>query len=669
MTINNSGDHGASHLKYRADIDGLRAIAVLSVVGYHAFPRAIVGGFIGVDIFFIISGFLISTIIFQNLDAGNFSIADFYRRRVKRIFPALLTVLISCMMFGWFFLLTDEYKQLGKHTAGGAVFISNILLWKESGYFDASADAKPLLHLWSLAVEEQFYIFWPLILAFAWKRKWNMAATIVVLALLSFSVSLAYLRDDPTAAFYSPQSRFWELMMGSLLAHTLLYRPQLLERHRNVRSLAGFGLLAGGLLLINMHRAFPGWWALLPTLGACLIISAGPTAILNQKILSSRVFVWFGLISYPLYLWHWPIFSFLHILGGAQPTRNTKLAAILLSIVLAWLTYRFIEKPIRTNALRVARHSSVVFPLIMVIVGSAGYYCYAQDGLQGTGYRLAGKDDFSKYYANIAPDWHYTYSQSMIEKSREECNFYDMPNFMLGKHTQVPRPALAQSCYERDATHAKSVFIWGDSHAAHLNYGLKNNMPPDWQILQVASSGCPPNASVSAPSATDYCAQSNWFAVQAIKKARPDVLLISQIGGHSVAEFNALYDQLKDLGIGKIIFAGPVPHWEQHLPKIVLRKFWKQTPRRTFVGLDNAVYQNNAALKAHYAASQTLVFADLSGAFCNTEGCLVYLGEDRTTGLTSWDYGHLTPTASDFLAKQLLVNLIVAPPALPRAMP
>lgn len=195
-----SGNGNATHINYRADIDGLRAIAVGAVVIYHAFPKKLPGGFIGVDIFFIISGFLISTILFQGLDAGVFSIVDFYRRRIKRIFPALLTVLLFCLAFGWFFLLSDEYRQLGKHIAGGAGFISNILLLGEAGYFDASADAKPLLHLWSLAVEEQFYIFWPLILAFNWKKHWTFQA-IVILALASFSINIFYIGNNQKCGF------------------------------------------------------------------------------------------------------------------------------------------------------------------------------------------------------------------------------------------------------------------------------------------------------------------------------------------------------------------------------------------------------------------------------------------------------------------------------------
>ena len=204
-----------SHLSspnYRPDIDGLRAIAVLSVVAFHAFPNRFCGGFIGVDVFFVVSGFLISIIIFQNLDRGTFSFTEFYSRRIKRIFPALILILIASYVFGWFALLSDEYKQLGKHIAGGAGFISNFILWKEIGYFDNSAETKPLLHLWSLGIEEQFYIFWPPLLWLAWKRNFNLLTITIVVAVVLFYLNIKGIKKDVVATFYSPQTRFWELL-------------------------------------------------------------------------------------------------------------------------------------------------------------------------------------------------------------------------------------------------------------------------------------------------------------------------------------------------------------------------------------------------------------------------------------------------------------------------
>ncbi len=202
--------------EYRPDIDGLRAIAVILVIGYHAFPNLVKGGFIGVDIFFVISGYLISTILFTNLWNNKFSLSDFYFRRIRRIFPALIVVMGACLAFGWFALLAGEYKQLGKHIAGGAGFVSNFLLWNESGYFDNTGDTKPLLHLWSLGIEEQFYILWPILLLLASQRGVNFLVIASTVAGISFSLNL--ISQDGVAGFYSPQTRFWELLVGSALA-------------------------------------------------------------------------------------------------------------------------------------------------------------------------------------------------------------------------------------------------------------------------------------------------------------------------------------------------------------------------------------------------------------------------------------------------------------------
>lgn len=341
-----------THPKYRADIDGLRAVAIISVIIFHAFPSATPGGFIGVDIFFIISGFLISTITFSSLERNAFSLVDFYVRRIKRIFPALIIVMICTLIFGWFFLFTDEYSQLGKHTAAGAGFIQNFAVWRESGYFDSAAEAKPLLHLWSLAVEEQFYIFWPLLLAFVWQRKWSFLKVTSTIAVISFVANIYLIRKDPTAAFFLPISRFWELMIGGALAYIASHYPTLLDKHKNIQSALGFSLIAAGLLFINKGRDFPGWWAFLPTIGAFFIISAGGSAYLNKHILSSKPMVWVGLISYPLYLWHWPVLSYIHIINDGKSSRLTLAAAILASTLLAWLTHKFVEQKIRDGIFR-----------------------------------------------------------------------------------------------------------------------------------------------------------------------------------------------------------------------------------------------------------------------------------------------------------------------------
>jgi len=354
----------SSHLHYRKDIDGLRAIAILSVIGFHAFPDIFKGGFVGVDIFFVISGYLISSIILTQLEAGKLNLTDFYERRVRRIFPALLTVTFSSLIFGWFFLFWDEYAVLGKHVAGGIGFVSNFILAKGQAYFDRALETKPMLHLWSLAIEEQFYLFWPLLLMLLWRKRSWIPYVIFFVGFISFSVMLNLIHTKPVAAFYWPISRFWELMVGGILAYFSLFSKRLNSSYQNLQSILGFLLITMGLLLINKNSLFPSWVSLLPTMGAFFLISSGPTTFLNKHLLANRVMVFIGLISYPLYLWHWPLLSFTRIMVGQDPALIQKIYAILLTFLLASLTYFFIEKKIR-------RPGSVIRTKALIIVAIA----------------------------------------------------------------------------------------------------------------------------------------------------------------------------------------------------------------------------------------------------------------------------------------------------------
>ena len=371
------------HPNYRSDIDGLRAVAVLAVVVFHAFPAVIPGGFIGVDIFFVISGFLISTILATSLATGSFSFAGFYARRIKRIFPALLLVMAGTLAFGWFALFPDELAQLGRHITGGAGFLSNIVLWREVGYFDRAADTKPLLHLWSLAIEEQFYIAWPVVLLLAWKCRVSLLATAAVLAALSFAINAGAIHAYPSATFYSPASRAWELLAGAMLACAWLRPAPMLTRvatllSPNAWSALGALLLALGFALITAKHRFPGWYALLPVLGAVMLIGAGPRAWFNRVVLSNRLMVWVGLISYPLYLWHWPLLSFAHIIESGTPAPQLRAALVALAVLLAWLTYRLVERPLRLGH---GRYTVAALAALMVLIAAGGAWIARKGGL------------------------------------------------------------------------------------------------------------------------------------------------------------------------------------------------------------------------------------------------------------------------------------------------
>ncbi|HUQ19694.1 MAG TPA: acyltransferase family protein [Gemmatimonadaceae bacterium] len=447
------------HPKYRPDIDGLRAIAVLSVMAYHVAPVYGRGGFTGVDIFFVISGFLISSIIFGNLTRGTWSYRQFYSRRIRRIFPSLMVVLAACFAFAWYALLPDEFAQLSKHVAGGAGFSSNFLLWRESGYFDNSAHTKPLLHLWSLGIEEQFYIVWPLVLTFAWKRRWNLLLVACVIGVASFSLNVFETYTNQVAAFYSPLTRMWELSLGSILAYVTLNHPKMLPSRRpvaaNLCSLVGGALIVIGILGITRSAAFPGWLALLPTVGAALIIAAGSNAWLNRFVLANPLAVGIGLISYPLYLWHWPLLSFGKIVEDvASPALRLTLAGA--AFPLAWLTYQIVEKPIRFGSRASAKVKALLASAAaLAIMGGAVWYDHgvpSRPSIQSSTFTSQVETQFT------GPLWKYTDNPECHKRFPfEEANGYPWWFCMLSK----------------DAS--PTLVLLGNSYANHLYPGLASN--------------------------------------------------------------------------------------------------------------------------------------------------------------------------------------------------
>ena len=394
----------AAGLKYRPDIDGLRAVAVLAVIGFHAFPHWIPGGFVGVDIFFVISGYLISLVILEDLRSGKFRFRVFYERRVRRIFPALLLVLIATLALGWFALLKPEFRSLGQRAVGGAAFVSNFLLLDTRGYFAVRSDSEPLLHLWSLAIEEQFYIVWPLLFYVAWRRKWNLLGMVALLTAASLALTLWSFHGNGES-FFLPSTRAWELGVGGLLAvgAPFLTKPA----HGVFREwMAAAGLLAMilAILFFDQELPYPGAPTLVPVLGAALTIAAGADAWLNRRLLSVPPLVGCGLISYPLYLWHWPLLSLGHIVIGDGFYARRRGIVLLVSMVLAFLTYEVIEKPIRFGPQ--GSRKALVLLALMCVAGCLGLL--VQDGRVPSASQLHGVDQSltDKLFA-AGEDWEF----------------------------------------------------------------------------------------------------------------------------------------------------------------------------------------------------------------------------------------------------------------------
>ena len=627
-----------SHVKYRADIDGLRAIAVLSVVGFHAFPHTIVGGFIGVDIFFVISGYLISTILIGNLESGSFSYTDFYRRRIRRIFPALIVVLLSCLVVGWFGLLAGEYSQIGKHTLGGVGFVSNFVLWGESGYFNTSADSKPLLHLWSLAIEEQFYIVWPVILGLVWRRQWKFLVVAAAIGALSFAANVLSFPAHAEAAFYSPVSRFWELMVGGVLAYLVLHKPTWIASHRNAQSAIGLLLLGIGLVLITRDRAFPGWWALMPTVGAALLISAGPQAWGNRIVLCNKLAVWFGKISYPLYLWHWPLLSLALIQNNSDPTLPTvRMAMVVTAIVLAWLTYKLVETPIR------GQNKGATRSLVLGFV-AAGLFGAAVVALGGLPRRAVNQDEtrlFLDRYVKLK-------QFGVSELFQERCDFYDWP-------TGANKGAIDAACTAVSGPRPV-VLLWGDSHMQALSFGFRERFQSEAQLAQIATSGCRPTLHDDPRNGENKaaCRASNAYALDFIKKHQPAQVFVAQHQDHERTDWAEMAAFVQAHG-GELVLLGPVPQWKPSLPIVVAKDLKAQ---RDYVGdgLDPAILATDLKLRQTYGDGK-LRFVSIIDKLCRQNECRAKVPSTDTFDLLVMDYGHLTAAGSVFVVDQVVPAL------------
>lgn len=603
-------DKHLSHPKYRPDIDGLRAIAVMSVVLFHAFPRWMPGGFIGVDVFFIISGYLISTIIYGSLERNAFSFTEFYARRIKRIFPALLLVLISCYAFGWFALFADEFQQLGKHIAGGAGFISNFLLWDESGYFDTTAEIKPLLHLWSLGIEEQFYIVWPLILWSAWKMRLNVLAITLFFLAASFALNLINIGSDPSLTFYWPHTRAWELLSGSVLAYASIHGA--LSKFgavaRNVMSVAGIALLALGFAFVT-NAGFPGWKALIPCAGAILIIAAGPGAWINQKLLASKPLVWLGLISFPLYLWHWPLLTFPRIIESGMPTFEVRAAAVAVSILLAWATYRLAEVPLRKVT---SRFKTAALCVVMAAVGTVGYVTYITGGITSRENVKAAKVVNEQMVATTG--WKYAKNETCLSRypfaeAKEYYWWFCSTN--------------------RDAP--PSIVIMGNSFANHLYPGMVDAFP-DQTTLSIGV--CDPTFKTMAEFPVDPCSgnrpSNQAKLIDSIIKKSGTVKVVVIDGLYTFPDqeyINTLKDRIaymEKLGIKVVLF---VPHvmLNYNIRGCFARPL--KSPEKDCVISEEAHHYNLSGFSERMAQLQksmsNVYIFDQNETFCGKDGCLM----------------------------------------------
>jgi peptidoglycan/LPS O-acetylase OafA/YrhL len=611
--------------RYRPDIDGLRAIAVILVVNFHAFPDAMPGGFIGVDVFFVISGFLITGIIARELNSGRFSLLGFYDRRVRRIFPALIVVLAAALVLGWLWMLPSAYSKLSADVFASAAFAANIALLLQSGYFDVESAKKPLLHLWSLGIEEQFYLVWPLILLLAARLRLNLLWVALSLGLSSFVLNVALIGTNPAATFYLPFTRAFELLAGAALACTWGQFSQN-GTASNWRAGAGILLIATAAAVLDVHSAFPGWWALLPVVGAALLLSA-PAAWACRHWLASPPMVWIGQISYPLYLWHWPLLVFFAIIKFEPLTLIERELIVLLSALLAWATYRFIERPFRFG--RPIPIKALGLCAGMVLVGVGG------------GVVVAGRGFESRLPAEI---------RAMTDVP-EQTSQWRVHRCLLDLSHET---TFAGDCV--DQNRKPRLLLWGDSTAAALMPGLRKAQEShDFGIAQFTLTSCIPaiNADIAG---VPNCRAANDKVLELARQLQPDIVLLHGTWEKHLDHVAETVTALKQATRARVIVLGPGPFWKRGLPSEVLRYFLlhhRLIPTRIgSSGSSRYDAEMRAALVPRGAE-----FISAWDALCDAEGCLARVGDEASDILVS-DQVHLTEKGSIVLVRLIIDRLL-----------
>ena len=493
--------------RFRRDIQGLRALAVLPVVLFHAFPASLPGGFVGVDIFFVISGYLITRILHAELCEGRFSIAGFYVRRIKRLFPALYLMLAVSMLLGMILLPPAELRELAKTCLATIGFVANILFYNLSGYFDGQAELKPLLHTWSLAVEEQFYLVFPLALLAIWRlRPGWLPALLWIAAGLSLGWSVRELGVDASRAFYYPLPRAFELLIGAIVAVGAI--PKIRgDAVRDGLSLLGLVLIAGSLWLLSESQPFPGLAALPPCVGAALILAAGEESeSLAGRMLGFGPLVLVGSLSYSLYLWHWPALVFGRYLALRPLTAPEAAAAITVAFALAWASWRYVELPVLQWRL----------PHRPVLIGGAAIMASAAAvaALVVVGNGLPQRLD--------------PLGRTMVAAARDSSGF--RTNCHSGEHDVI---AYDRLCAFGDRRATPSVAVWGDSFGAELVVAMGEKLAPEKRsVLQVTASGCPPSLGYSARHRPACSAYNNerLRELRADPRIREIVLVVNYLG-------------------------------------------------------------------------------------------------------------------------------------------
>jgi peptidoglycan/LPS O-acetylase OafA/YrhL len=618
-------------MQFRKDINGLRAFAVIAVMLFHFIPAWLPGGFAGVDIFFVISGYLITGIIFRGLQQKSFGLLPFYLSRAKRIVPALAVMCFVLLVFGWMYLLPLQYADLGKHIASSLSFVSNYVYRSEAGYFTTGAQEKWLLHTWSLSVEWQFYMLYPAALLLLGKMFsiTSIRRLILGAATISFAFCVYSSFHSPERAFYLLPSRAWELLAGGVMC---LYPVSLRTVSRRVAEGLGLILIGASFLLLSESDVWPGYLALIPVVGTMMVIGAGRD---GSWVTSNSLAQWTGKISYSLYLWHWPVVVWLSNAGYLHDSRNAILG-MLVSFALAALSHRVIEQSGMHKGTAVWKLATAYSLVAVVIAGGAAV---STSGGAVTPLRAISVSERAQFVNDYAAQM-----GSLYEAYWLKCDAYSA----IYERGQTD---IDSSCITKRGE--GGVLLWGDSHAQALSKGLRASLPKDTAFYQVTSAGCKPslvqNPGLNKSQMKVACDYSNKTALESIQTLRPDTVVIAQKDEHDRTNWNLIAAQLRSYGVKHVVLIGPMPEWNPTLPSVIASRHWGSSDTHiTDPALDEEILTTDRLTKMAID-DKAVSFVSLIDRLCDGNSCQVRIPENLD--LLQYDASHLSEKGSIYVVK------------------
>ena len=620
-------------MEFRKDINGLRAIAVMAVVIFHFNSTWLPGGFAGVDVFFVISGYLMTSIIFSGLENGTFKTFEFYKSRARRIIPALTFACLAIILFGWFFIAPTDYQTLNKHALSSLTFVSNFIYWQESGYFDIASKSKWLLHTWSLSVEWQFYIIYPLVLV-ALSKIFSLkvcARILAVCTILFFAISVILTYQWPDAAYFVLPARCWEMMIGGLV---FLFPYKGSRRIKTLLEGLGFVLILSSLFIISEEDNWPGVLAALPVLGAMFILISNNR---NNWLLNSSVMQRLGKWSYSIYLWHWLIVAGFYYFNP-QIGVVYQIVGIIVSIVLGYLSFQFIEvrKPLKL--------SFIVYVFLVVFSITNLTTSLSKSSVREITAQYDTTDWVAKYKGSYVPGKPYWYA----------CN--------SARHLlKTGQLGVDSKCIENKGS--GGVILWGDSHAgaisANLSSILKDNVPYN----QLTSTACAASWNQGMYDRNKElgqarnlgCNYQNDLMRKLVKDVQPSTVIIVQARNHQNRDLVNTGEKLRDLGVKNVIILGPVPQWLPTLAQALSKYHTIVDDKLVSTALDQKALDSNNGLKDQIIGHSNIKFIDIIGQFChpykNTLACKY---KADSNNLMAFDYGHPTQEGAKVIVEQLI---------------